>query len=284
LILRLKKTVSRLKNHVKVLQRARSGSDDDEKLEQLEGECQKLRLQVQSLTNDLETAREGNSIDSTTKLKLETAVSELENALRSKTGEIERLNEIISDYVKLREDERNANAQIVRKHEKNVIQNRQLIQQRIHDLEAEIERQRKRFHLDIKKLRQQNEVKALELAGTYEEAKQRFEAVITGLQQKMKGMAERSAVLSQSLAESESRNQQLKDEIAQLRILQRSLELKNTTLQETLQKERLIVQNQLSASKLLLTSELQTMNESMREQINAQKTQIFSVLLSKMRI
>jgi hypothetical protein len=52
--------------------------------------------------------------------------------------------------------------------------------------------------------------------------------------------------------------------------------LKNTALQES-------IQNQRSASKLLLASQIQTMNESMLKQIHAQKAEVFAILLSKIR-
>jgi hypothetical protein len=284
----LKKSNAHLKSHTRLLlQKEAKAHEDvghDDEVERLEKECERRGHQIQSLAAELAAQKKENNHEwKNSALKLEARIAELERSLQSKTNEITHLNSVIKDHEKFRETERNTNSQLLRKQERESLERIESLQQQIRTLMGECDRKGKRYRTQIKTIKQENEAKTAELAGFYDQSKQRFETMIAGLQQKIEAMRESSQTLMQSLSESKSRNHHLKDENGELRIAQRSLELKNAALQESVQKEKLTMQNQMSASKLMLATQLQNMNQSMISQANARKEQTFDILIKKVQ-
>ena len=140
------------------------------------------------------------------------------------------------------------------------------------ELQKKAKKIKKLFAAKFEESNREYEKQILTVKASYEEATQT-------MKQKSEKSREMSQKLLQSLSESEQYNQQMQSENAQLHIQNKSLEVKLTTLQEQMKKERQNIENRIAVQRVACDSKVQEVTRHMKQAIEEEKTRLFSLIV-----
>ena len=243
--------------------------------DELQNELDIMHLRNQVLNNELTVTRQDDSKQKEVSV-VDTRIPELEALLSQKDAEIEQLKKTL-------DGSKRKNMEVIQKlsskqskREKALLDEVETFKTRASELEIKVAKKVKRHKQTIKELVRQNEQQMTDISNEYEQSKAAYEATIKTMEDKMSTTREQSQKLLSAVSEKEKLNQKLAEENSQLRLTQKSLEIKILKLQETSQKERQVLLGQLSATKLSCQSHIQEADKLSKKQAETRVQELYN--------
>ena len=241
-----------------------------------------LKVRNQVLSNDL-LIKENEVKSLKGKLELQektfgnSAIDQLQAEIESKKAEIDSLKSQIKQLKVALDGAASIQARALKRQESSYQDAINNLQDQLLLMASDNEKKKAKNKKLIRAIQQKHEASISELSSQYEESKQQFNKSIAEMREKTKESQEMSQKLVVSLQESEKKVQSLLAENNKLQTSVKALEIKLTSAQEKLTKEKQNAQSQIAAQSLMNESKVQERVLQIKSEINAQKNALLNL-------
>ncbi|OHS99164.1 hypothetical protein TRFO_34440 [Tritrichomonas foetus] len=245
----------------------------------LQNECNLLKVKADVSSNELLLRSISNENPLSNNIIVSPDSSLLKNELNKKKEEIQKLRQTLSNI-------QFEMSQIQKHKDRSSKRIESDLTQQIIDLQNSLQEMTEANAILKKKLKKVKKIyikkveeSAIEYQKKYDESKQSFDDCALSMKEKQKQSHDLTQKLLKSLSESEGFNQKCQSENADLHLENKQLQLKLSTLQEEISRERQVLKGQMSALQLACDSKIHEVLRETKSAVQNEKDRLFNVMV-----